>query len=301
MINVNLKQLEAFVAAAELNSFSRAAQEIYLSQSTVSAHISRLEQALEVSLFARDAKKKIELTEDGKNVYLRAKDILNRCEELQNLQDMHSKQLLIGASTVPAQHLLPSIMSDFLNKHDDCRYILKRGDSEKIHELLHTGDVRIGFVGVAPNAKEYLYHTLLEDELVLVTAANKRYNEILRKDVTGTELLAEPIVLRDDSSGTVQALHAYLKKIHFNEESLRIVARSDNPEAIKKMVSNGMGVSVFSALAVQDEIKAGKLLAFSMDSDGVYRKIYLAQRRDTQLTRAEKEFITFVRGEAKKI
>lgn len=300
MINVNLKQLEAFVFAVEFNSFTRAAEELYLTQSTVSAHIGRLEQALGVLLFDREAKKKICLTEDGKNVYLCAKDILNRCDDLKKLSDTKQGQLLIGASTVPAQVLLPPIMSDFLKKHDSCRYFLKRGDSEKIHELLQCGEVRIGFVGVALDAKAYQYHALLEDELVLVTAANSYYRALWAEMAQGRELLSEPMVLREESSGTFRVMQSYLKRINYPYDRLNVVAKSDNPEAIKNMVSAGVGVSVLSALAVQAEVVAGKLLSFPMDRVGVYRKIYLAYRRDRQLSHIEKEFISFSRAEVKK-
>ncbi|MEG1997340.1 MAG: selenium metabolism-associated LysR family transcriptional regulator [Clostridiales bacterium] len=300
MININLKQLEAFIAAVEFNNFTRAAEELYLSQSTISAHIGSLEQALGVSLFDREAKKKIHLTTEGKNTYLRAKDILNRCEELKNLGDQPDGPLLIGASTVPAQNLLPAIMSDFLHQHDKCRYLLKRGNSEKIHALLQSGEVRIGFVGAAIDAKTYQYHTLVEDELVLVTAENTHYRHLWEKMTPGYELLTEPLILREDSSGTLQALQTYLNHIHCPREKLHIVARSDNPEAIKNMVSAGMGVSVLSALAIREEITEGKLLSFPLDSEGVYRKIQVAYRRDKQLSRVEKEFITFALKEVKK-
>ncbi|MEG1917289.1 MAG: selenium metabolism-associated LysR family transcriptional regulator [Oscillospiraceae bacterium] len=300
MIHVNLKQLEAFVATVEFNSFTRAAEELYLTQSTVSAHISGLEQELGVSLFAREAKKKIQLTEAGKTVYLRAKDIINRCEELKNLCEIREGPLLLGASTVPAQNLLPVILSDFHKKHDDCHYLLKRGDSEKIHALLRSGEVRIGFVGAALDTKTYQYHTILEDELVLCTAVTDRYRGLWEKMTPGCNLLDEPMLLREDSSGTLRALASYLKRIHLPVESLRLVARSDNPEAIKNMVSAGLGVSVLSALAVRQEVEAGKLLSFPMDSEGVYRKIYVATRRDCQLSRMERDFIAFSRAEAKK-
>lgn len=300
MINVNLKQLEAFVATSEFNSFTRAAAQLYLTQSTVSAHISRLEKTLGVTLFVRDAKRKIYLTQEGKSVYIKAKDILTRCEELNNFGDIDDGQLLLGASTVPAQKILPDIMSDFLKNHDKSQYILKRGNSEKIHELLQSGEVRIGFVGAELDKKTYIYHTLLQDELVIITAANEYYKELFNKKVQGYELLREPVILRENSSGTLRALQAYLKRIFFNQESLHIVARSDNPEAIKKMVCAGMGVSIISALAVHEEIEEGKLLSFALDKDGVYRKIFVAYRRDIQLSRAEREFIAFAQSEIKK-
>lgn len=296
MTHITLKQLEAFVTTAEWSSFTRAAAELYLTQSTVSAHIAGLEQALGVQLFHREAKKKIQLTPEGRLVYLRAKEILSRCDGLMDLSDTRDGELLLGASTVPAQYVLPRIMSDFLQKHPDCSYLLKRGDTDQIHDYLQNGEVRIGFVGGAADKKTYQYHGLLEDELVLCTAATDRYRALQAQGVQGRALLTEPLILREDSSGTLRALQGYLRRIHCPEERLHVVGRSDSPEAMKSLVSAGAGVSVLSALAVEQEVSEGKLLAFPLDSDGLYRKLYLAYRRDARLSQAEREFIFFVRG-----
>ncbi|MEG2421908.1 MAG: selenium metabolism-associated LysR family transcriptional regulator [Oscillospiraceae bacterium] len=300
MIPFNLKQLEAFVAAAEWNSFTRAAEELYLTQSTVSAHIAGLEQALGVLLFQREAKKKICLTPEGKAIYLRAREILSRCGELKNPDDAQENQLSIGASTVPAQYLLPALMSEFLPKHPGCQYLLKRGDTAQIHGYLAVEAVHLGFVGAAADPKTYRYHTLLEDELVLCTAATDRYRALWNGMTRGSELLGEPMILREETSGTLRALRGYLRRIGRSQESLHVVARSDSPEAIKNMVAEGLGVSVLSALAVRQEVSEGKLLSFPMDSEGVFRKLYLAYRREEQLSRLEREFVAFVRAGAKK-
>lgn len=128
MLDISIRQLESFAATAEYSSFTRAAQELHLTQSTVSMHIQSLEDILGTQLIVRGARKRFSLTEDGKRVYAAAKDILSRCEALQQMrQGLESEALSIGTSTVPAQHLLPSLMSAFMKKHPDVRYILRRG------------------------------------------------------------------------------------------------------------------------------------------------------------------------------
>ena len=111
MLDISIRQLESFAATAEYSSFTRAAQELHLTQSTVSMHIQSLEDILGTQLIVRGARKRFSLTEDGKRVYAAAKDILSRCEALQQMrQGLESEALSIGTSTVPAQHLLPSLM-----------------------------------------------------------------------------------------------------------------------------------------------------------------------------------------------
>ena len=302
MLDINLRQLEAFVATAEYNSFTRAAEELYLTQSTVSAHIHTLEQTLGVQLILRGARKKMALTEEGKRAYSTAKDILARCQALQDMTEYTMRgELSIGASTIPAQYVLPPLLSGFMRRCSDSRYLLKRGDSAQIHALLEQGEVRIGFVGAALDHKNYTYHTLLEDRLVLITANDPHFQQLRDQGVSGRELvMEEPMISREESSGTKQALNTYLKRNRLDLGKLRIVARMDNTEAIKNTVAQGMGVSVISSLAVSEEVAGGKLLSFDLDTDGAYRKIYVTWRKEVTLSRAEQEFVNYIRGELKK-
>ena len=128
MLNINLKQLEAFVATAEYSSFTKAAEELFLTQSTVSSHISTLEKTLGIRLIQRSARQRVALTEEGERVYRDAKDILERCQALQDLKNHgQQNQLVIGASSVPGQCLMPEIMGDYLSLHPDCRYVQLQG------------------------------------------------------------------------------------------------------------------------------------------------------------------------------
>lgn len=302
MLEINLRQLEAFVTTAEYSSFTRAAEELYLTQSTVSAHIRTLEQALGAQLILRGARRKVTLTEEGKRVYGAARDVLSRCQALQEMTERsRGGELTIGASTVPAQHVLPALLPGFLHKYGDSRYLLRRGDSAQVHKLLEQGEVRLGFVGAALDRKHYTYHTLMEDKLVLISANTLHFQERRAQGIGGRSLLLqEPMISREESSGTKQVLNQYLKKCGLTPEELQIVARMDSPETIKNTVAQGMGISVISELAVREEVDSGKLLAFDLDDGGVYRKIYLTWRKEETLSRIEQEFISYIRGEIRK-
>lgn len=302
MLEINLKQLEAFVSTAEYSSFTRAAEKLYLTQSTVSAHIHALEEVLNTQLILRGSRKKFALTEDGKRVYMAAKDILVRCQALQDMPVLNqSGELFIGTSTVPAQYLLPALMSGFLRKHSDARYLLRRGDSDQVHRLLEQGEVRLAFVGAASDRRNFTYHALIDDRLVVVTANNERYRALQERGVSGRELLTEPVIAREESSGTQHAVDSYLRQKHISPDCLHLVARMDNPEAIKTSVAQGMGVSVLSQLSVRDELDSGKLLSFDLEPEGTYRKIYLTWRKDTVLTPLEQRFANYICAEAKNL
>lgn len=302
MLEINLKQLEAFVTTAEYASFTKAAEALYLTQSTVSAHINAMEQILGVRLIQRGSRRRVQLTSEGRQAYDMAKEILNRCQSLQNLGSaIEQCQLAVGASSVPSQYLVPELMSGFLSKNPDSRYMLQRGDSDKIHRLLKQGDVRIGFVGAAQDRENYNYHVVAGDRLVLITANNDHYRKLKSSGTSGRELLHEPMILREISSGTRKAMEAYLNRLGVPVRSLDLVAQIDNTEAIKSSVSRGIGVSVVSELTVREELESGKLLSFDLDSGGLFRNIYLCWRKDMMLTGVEKKFVEFVMAQSEKV
>lgn len=297
MLNINLKQLEAFVATAEYSSFTKAAEELFLTQSTVSSHISTLEKTLGIRLIQRSARQRVALTEEGERVYRDARDILERCQALQDLKNHgQQNQLVIGASSVPGQCLMPEIMGDYLSLHPDCRYVQLRGDSIRIHQYLAQGKARLGFVGVASNPREYHYHPVAEDRLVLITANKEPYQTLHRSGTSGLELLDRPMILREESSGTRQEMERCLRNMEISPESLNVIAQIDNPEAIRSSISRGLGVSIMSVLAAREYLLAGRLLSFELGDQGAYRNIYLTWRKDAALSPAEQTFLEFVQG-----
>ena len=297
MLNINLKQLEAFVATAEYSSFTKAAEELFLTQSTVSSHISALEKTLGVRLIQRSARQRVSLTKEGEQIYQDAKDILDRCQALQDLKARdYQNQLVIGASSVPGQCLMPEIMGDYLALCPGCHYVQLRGDSIRIHQYLAQGKANLGFVGVASNPKEYHYHPVAEDRLVLITANKEPYQTLYRNGATGLDLLHMPMILREQSSGTRQEMERCLRNMDISPEKLNVIAQIDNPEAIRSSVSRGLGVSIMSVLAAREYLLSGRLLAFELGNQGAFRKIYLTWRKDTVLTGAEEKFLAFVQN-----
>ena len=275
MIDISLKQLEVFVAVAEYNSFTKAAEALYLSQSTVSSHIKNLESALNTVLFCRAAHKKMELSEDGRRIYSIVKEILERCEALQECLDRTDKTplLTVAASTVPAQYLLPRLLAEFSRKIPDCHFLLKRGDSLRVHEMLSAGEAQVGFVGLKMDERKFAYFPILRDRLVLITANDEPYRS-MSPDSGEKLLLSQSVIAREEESGTWQMTTAWLCRRNILPDSLRIVARMETPEAIRRSVAQGMGVSVISSLAAEEDVSAGKLLQFELGEETLWRQIY---------------------------
>jgi DNA-binding transcriptional LysR family regulator len=300
MLDISIRQLEVFVATAEYCSFTKAAEDLHLTQSTVSMHIRTLEEVLGACLIERGARKKVILTEEGKRVYSMAKDILSRVDALQERRMDGGEELLrIGTSTVPAQYLLPKLLSGFLKKHSQVKYILRRGDSEHILECVLKGEVRIGLTGYRNSERSLIFQEIARDHLVLITENSERYRAMQAAGKTGNDLLDLPMIAREESSGTQHAADAFLQRL--GVQTPNIVARMDNPESIKMSVAEGIGVSIISDLAVSEEIRTGKLLAFPFSPMTEERKLYTVWPRDALLTSTELRFIQHVKSQTSAI
>ena len=299
MNDISLKQLEIFVAVVEYGGFTRAAEELFFNQSTVSAHISLLEQALGKELFVRSNRRHVRLTKEGEQVYPIARRILNDCAALRTLfSDADSTPAVaLGASTVPGQYLVPGYLAAFLKREPEFRYSLRRGDSEQVHRMLKSGQIVVGFVGAVSEPENVDYFPLYDDRLVLAAPNNEHYRMLRERGVYGRELLLEePFVSREEGSGTDASLQNYLRTLGLSHDMLHVVARVDDPEAIKQMVSGGVGVAVLSALAVEQEVQNGTLLAFEMDKSALKRTIYLITLKSQQLSRMEQKLVDFLKS-----
>ncbi|MGM9662791.1 MAG: selenium metabolism-associated LysR family transcriptional regulator [Oscillospiraceae bacterium] len=296
---MNLKQLEAFVAVVEHNSFTRAAEEMFLTQSTVSAHIRGLEESLGCRLFDREAKKKISLTEEGRLAYTYAKDVLVRCRRLKEVMEKNNRtaELAVGASTVAAIYLLPGLLSDFLKRSGDCRCVLKRGDSARVLSLLRSGEIQVGFVGIEPESDEFEVFPVLKDRMVIITENSPRFRELREQGVKAAELMREPVIFREVGSGSRVVADRCLERMGIPVSSLNKIAEMDNPENIKSYVANGMGVAVMSAYAADDLVREGKVLAFDLEEGGTYRYIYMVYEKDMNASPLEREFVAFIKGQ----
>ncbi len=297
MTDISFKQLETFVTVAEMGSFSQAAKRLFLSQSTVSTHISTLEQVLGGRLLYRGDSRLSRLTPEGEHAYVISRRILSEFGEMAGLFDGEDREipLSLGASTVPGHYLVPVYLSAFLKEYSSFCYELKMGDSAQVHRLLMDGGIRLGFVGAVMEPKRFDYFSLAVDTLVFVTQNNPRYRRMLSRGVYGRQLLSEPIVAREEGSGTDRTLLHYVAGVGLSKSDLHIVARVDDQEAIKQMVSQGLGVAVLSSLAVKKEVEDGSLLSFEMDAEGLKQEIYLISRQDMRPTRMEEHFLRFLR------
>lgn len=296
---MNLKQLEAFVHVAESGSFSKAAKELFLTQPTISAHISSLEKELNVRLFVRNTKE-VSMSEDGRDLYQYARQIIDlqkKIEERFDSEKEDGKHLItIAASSIPAQYLLPEILIRFNERYPKEQFKLVETDSSKVVTQIIDHMADVGFTGTVLEKKHCKYVPFYKDELVIITPNTEKYRKLQEESVGNIKWMKdEHIIMREEGSGTRKEAQKQLKNAGISTDDLNIIASIENQETIKKSVSQGMGISVLSKLATSDEVESGLILAFPIPKADKGRNINLVYNKNYQLSRSAERFIKVVK------
>ena len=294
---MNLKQLESFSYIIETNSFSEAAKKLYLTQPTISSHISLLEKELNTQLLIRTTKDVIP-TDAGKKLYTYAKQML----QIQNtiLEEFHVKSedeknvITLGASSIPEQYILPEILPKYLKKNKN-EFKIGRGDSFEIINQVVNKEIEIGLVGTQIETSNCIFEPFYKDKLVVITPVNQKYLQMKEEGFHIKDLLKEPIIMREEGSGTRKEIKKFLNHMKINDGSLNIIATLNSTEAIKRSVANNMGISIISNLAVQDYIKDKRVLAFDLAEENIYRNLYIVRNKEMYMSKSSLKFIKFMR------
>lgn len=293
---MNLKQLESFTLIIESRSFSQAAKKLFLTQPTISSHISLLEKELNTQLLIRTTKD-VYPTEDGKKLYTYAKQILNIQNTIFqefNVKNDESNLLTLGASTIPEQYILPEVLPKYIRKNKNELKILQGDSSEVINKIINK-EVEVGLVGTEIENSSLIFEPFYKDKLVVITPVNDKYKKMKEEGFHVSDLLKEPIIMREEGSGTRKEIREFLKAHNFNINNLNVIATLNSIEAIKKSVQNNMGISIVSNLAVEDFAKDNKILVFEFEEIDMYRNLYIVRNKEMYMSKCALKFIKFIR------
>ena len=293
---MNWKQLEAFVQVSESGSFSKAAKELFLTQPTISAHISSLEKELNVRLFIRNTKE-VSLSDDGKDLYRYAKQITDLEKAIEERFYMDSDDgkhfITIAASTIPAQYLLPKVLMCYRERYPKEQIKIMETDSSEVVTQVVDHMVDVGFTGTVLEKKHCKYIPFYKDELAVITPDTPEYRILKEQNRDDIDWIKrKPLILREEGSGTRKEAEKQLKNAGISMEDLDIVASIANQETIKKSVKQGMGITVLSRLAAEDE---DGLLIFPIPGADEGRDINLVYNKNYQMTRSADRFIRIVK------
>lgn len=295
---MNLKQLEAFVEVAQSGSFSKAARKLFLTQPTVSAHISTLEKELDTRLFVRNTKE-VALSQEGQRLYTYARQIMELTDKIKHEFGKGTEEekscITIAASTIPAQYLLPEILIRFNEKYPGEQLKILESDSARVAEQVAEGSVDIGFTGTVLEKKYCTYIPFYKDQLVVITPNHQKYREFQQMGRDIYWIHDENVIMREEGSGTRKEAEKQLRHLGIRSERLHIIASIANQETIKKSVIQGMGVSVLSRLAAKNEVESGSVLEFPIPESNEGRDLNLVYNKNHPLSKSVQRFIKTVK------
>ena len=293
--DTRLPHLETFSKAAELASFTGAARALGLTQAAVSQRIQALERALGVPLFHRRGGRVLP-TEAGRTLHDYARRILNLHEEARRQVTGREApiggELLLGASSIPGEQLLPELVSRFGRKYPDIRVSASVGDSLAVLRQVERGEVSLGMVGRRIDCPHLEFRHLAADRMTLVVPPGHAWSR--RKRVAVEQLRGQPLILREAGSGLRHCLEKSLEQAGLSSADLRVVLELGSNEAIKEAVLHGVGVAILSTYAVRKEIHSGRLHALEVRGIRCERDLFIVRDLRRVLPPPARLFLAFL-------
>jgi DNA-binding transcriptional LysR family regulator len=290
---MDVRDLQIFLSVAKHLNYTRAAEEVNLSQPSVSVRMRELERDLGSKLFEQLGKK-VALTEAGELLVPYATRLIavmgDTRQAIEDLQGMERGLLRIGASTTPGMYLIPQTVAYFKRRHPKIDVHLTVKDTRQIEDGVIRNDFDFGFVGGHLAGDEVEVLPWMTDHLVLVVPSN--HNLTRKKSIKLADLRKERFILREAGSATRAAVAHHLKKAEIEVET---VMEMENPESVKKAVQSGLGIAFISRFAVETELKARSLVAINVTGLDINRELKIVYRKDKHLGRAAQTFIEMAR------
>lgn len=284
---MDFRQIEAFVQVYRLRNFSRAGDVLFLTQPTISSHISLLENELGEKLFDRSSRDVLP-TGAGDIFYQYAINLLEtRNTATASLKEYSRKiegRLEITASTIPSQYLLPAWIKGFCGQYPDICFSVHECSTREAIRAIQDKKYQLGIVGTRMDEDKLDYELLSGDKLVLISARGNNALNAVASGIALDNLLAQNFIVREPGSATRQEFETALKKKRINPDRLHIVAEMNSTEAIKHAVREGLGVAVVSSLSVRDYLDLDLIDAYIIAGLELDRSFYLATHRNQPLS-----------------
>ncbi len=293
------RRLQVFQTVARLLSFTKAAEELHMTQPAVTFQVRQLEEQYNTRLFDR-THNRISLTEAGRKVYESAVRIFELYAEMDNavreLTGDVGGVLILGASSTIAEYMLPVLLGDFKKQYPDVSIRLKVSNSDGIVNQVENNMIDMGVVEAPVNNKNLVVEVCRTDELVLIVPPGHELAD--REKVCPKELIKYPFICREEGSGTREVMLESMSADGGSAGDLNVVMELGSLEAIKGAVEAGMGISVLSSATIVKELKLGTLVAIKLDPPA-HRPFSFVHQKQKFRVRAMDELLNFARNYCK--
>ncbi len=295
MLRLTLRQLDILEAVARCGSFSRASEELYLTQPAVSMQIKQLEASLGLPLFEQIGKR-IHLTEAGRETLGTSRavrrELVNLEHAISDLQDLKGGTITVSVAS-SASYLAARLIATFRQEHPDVRVSLNAVNRETLLQHLASNSVDLALMGRPPEGHDLEAQPFMDNPLVVIAAPTHPLSGM--RDISLQCLAEEIFVGREQGSGTRSAVEKFFES---NGLTLKVAMEMNKNEAIKQAVEAGLGVGVVS---LHGELAGRRLCMLDVQGFPLLRKWYLVQRQGKRLGPAAQAFAQFVMSEAAEV
>jgi DNA-binding transcriptional LysR family regulator len=295
---IDLQRLETFIYAAEYLSFSDAAKRLNLTQPTVSYHIKALEKELGVGLFIWSGGSQLQLTEAGRMLLPCARKLLHQSNQIQDMissyQDGIMGYLRFACSTTTGKYILPQLAARFCQRYPGVMVSIMRCISGDVSRHLLNNEANLGVVSHEVQNEHIEYQHFFDDSITLIVPKNHPW--VKRERIDPDELLKEPMIIREPTSGTLRILMSELAKHDIGLDDLNIFMEIANAEAIVWAVAAGYAVSFVSTLAATYPLELGTVAKVQVSGFNLQRKVYMIRKRLEEPHRPQEAFWSFIRN-----
>lgn len=292
---LDLNRLNVFIQVAVTQNCSEAAKRLHISQPTVSKHIQNLEAELGVQLFERDGAR-LHITNAGITLLHWARRLVhlaNDVEEMiKSMEESVTGHLLIACSTTAGKYILPQLAARYCQRFPEVKVSILSCTAEDITTHLLKSDAHLGVMSREPTDPGLESQFFFKDTITLIVPPNHHW--AYQKVIEPSELLEEPLIIREATSGTRRVVLTELAKFDIHLEDLNIFMELGNAEAIVRTVAAGYGVAFVSKLATACPIERGNVVDVHVKGLDLKRIIYMARKIDNTPNRARDAFWSYI-------
>ncbi len=296
-MHLTLRQIEVFNAVARLQNYTRAAEELHMSQPAVSMQIKQLEDSVGLPMFEQVGKK-IHLTDAGKimNGYSRnMANLLDEADEVfEAIKGVERGTLSISVATT-ASHFATRLLAEFAQQHEGITISLDITNREALQRQLENNEPDLVIMGQPPQGVEVDADAFMENPLVMIAPA--RHPLVSQQDIPLSHFASENFVVREIGSGTRSSIQRFFDE---HQVSFNTGIEMTSNEAIKQAVEAGLGLGIVSIHTIELELETGRLQILDVEDLPVKRNWYIIQRKGKRLSPAASSFKQFVLDEAER-
>ncbi|HEX5837181.1 MAG TPA: LysR family transcriptional regulator [Anaerolineales bacterium] len=299
---VELSTLRVFLVAAEEKNFSMAAKRLHMSQSAVSQNIQTLERIYGVELFIRRGRS-IKLSDIGEVILPAVRDVLNSArlldDSLRHTREQIGGELIIGCSTSAGKYIMPTLLAAFCRSYPAIRPRINIMSRDAVYDRLRNEILPIGITSKYLDRRDLECLPLFEDRIILIVPPDHSWTKFGR--AMPADLLDQPLITREEASGTCETVMEGLKSFDIVFEMLNVMMEIGNPEAITMAVEQGMGIAFVSEMVAVRSLALGRIKKVEVEGLDLRRTIYISRNITHPFTRAQSLFWNYAQAQRERL